>query len=92
MKEIIEGKLYDTKRCEVLATKDHRNNGNYSGQTALLLARNGDLLLWTDSNGQDSYLRDSLDLCHDSKEFLNGADFTEEQEERLLELGLIEIV
>ena len=92
MKATIDGKRYNSETCEKLAEYDHHNNGNYSGTTSLLLAKNGEYLECTDSNGQDGYLRDSLTPCEDVKEFLDGATISNDQEARLVELGMIEII
>ena len=98
MKNTIDGKRYNTDRCEILGEHDHHNySGNYSGTTYLLRAKDGTLLLWTDSNGQDLYLRDDLRPFGDDDYSawdwsIDDFDMTEEQEERCVELGLIEEV
>ena len=92
MKVTINGNRYNSDNCEKLAEYDHRSNGNYSGTTTLLLARNGEYLEETDANGQDGYLRDSLRICEDVQEFLDFATISDEEEARLVELGLIKIV
>lgn len=94
MKKTIDGKRYDTNRCEILGRHDHHSHsGNYSGTTSLVMAPNGKLLIWTDSNGQDCYLRDDL-YAFDSAEnwTIDDFDMDEMQEKRCAELGLIEIV
>jgi hypothetical protein len=92
MKVTINGKRYDSDRCEELAEHDRFSNGSYAGVSTLLLAKNGTYLIHDDSNGQDGYFRNALYTCEDVQGFLDGADITDEQEERLVELGLIEIV
>lgn len=94
MKATIDGKRYDTDRCEVLGEHDHHSlQGNYSGTTRLLRASNGELLLWTDSNGQDLYLRDRLwKFGGDENWAIDDFEMDEEQEKRAEELGLIEVV
>lgn len=94
MKATLNGKRYDTDRCEVLGEHDHHSSsGNYSGTTRLLRAANGTLLLWTDSNGQDCWLRDDLRLFEDDENWdIDSFNMDGDQEKRCAELGLIEIV
>ena len=92
MKTTIDGKRYDSERCERLASYDYYNNGNYSGTSSLILAKDGIYLSVTESNGQDLYMEDSMLECEDPVGWLEGVDLTEEQEKRLVELNLITIV
>jgi len=93
MKKTINGKRYDTDKCHTLASRDHHNNGNYSGTTRLIEASDGTLLVHTDGNGQDCWLRDCLFAWDDPDHGLTIDDFTDlENEERLVKLGLIKIV
>ena len=92
MKTTIEGKRYDSERCETLASYSHYNNGIYSGTTSLILAKDGTFLTMTRCNGQDLYMRNVMTKCNDPVGWLEGVDLTEEQEKRLVELNLITIV
>lgn len=94
MKATIDGKRYDTNKCEVLGTHDHHNySGNYSGTTRLLRASDGTLLLWTDTNGQDCHLCDDLRLFNEDETWsIDDFDLNDEQEARCMELGLIKVV
>ena len=94
MKTTENGKRYDTERCEDLGKYDHHNNGNYSGSTHLLRAKDGAYLEWTNSNGQDCYTRDNLCVVGDGEvaELVDSLRPDEDQEARLVKLGLIEIV
>lgn len=94
MKATINGRRYDTNKCEVLGDHDHHNySGNYSGTTRLVRASDGALLLWTDANGQDGYLCDDLRLFNEDETWsINDFDMTDEQEARCAELGLIMII
>lgn len=94
MKATIDGKRYDTDRCEILGEHDHHSHsGNYSGTTRLVRAKDGRLLLWTDSNGQDLYLRDCLrPFDTDESWSVDDFDMDDDQEKRCAELGLLEIV
>ncbi len=92
MKATVNGKRYDTAKCEELGEVDHYNNGNYSGTTRLLRADNGQLLVHTDANGQDCYLRDNLEVWEDSAMEIDSFRLDDDQEKRCRELGLIEII
>jgi hypothetical protein len=96
MKATINGKRYNSDKCEALAGYNHYSNGNYSGTSRLLLASDGTYLIHTDSNGQDCYLRDNLFEANcDNKtpqEFLANCDLGEGEEKRLVALGLITMV
>ncbi len=94
MKKTIDGKRYDTSRCEVLGEISRYNNGNYAGCINLLRANNGDVLIHGDSNGQDLYFNDFVTLFDDPQyDFsIDDFDMDEEQESRCVELGLIENV
>jgi hypothetical protein len=94
MKKTINGKRYDTNTCETLGEISRYNNGNYAGCINLLRANNGVLLIHGDSNGQDLYFHDFVSLFDDSEHDFSIDDFEmdEYQEERCVELGLIEKV
>ena len=90
MKATIDGKRYDTNKCEVLGEIDHYNSRNtYSGTTHLVRASNGQLLVWRYTNGQDCYLRDSVCKWEDSELTIDDFELDEKQEARCVELGLI---
>ena len=89
MKTIYNGKRYDSTKCEVLAERDHYNNGNYAGTTRIVRATNGQLLIWCDSNGQDCYYRSDFYIPYEKIDF-DGYDMNDEQTTRCVELGLIE--
>lgn len=94
MKVTIGGKRYDSDRCEKLAKWDHYTPGsnNYSGTTTLILAKDKTYLLHTESNGQDCWLRNSLSICENPVGWLDEASLSDDEEARLVELGLIEII
>ena len=91
MEATINGQRYNTDRCKEVARFHHYNNGNYSGDTSLIEAKNGKLLIWRDTNGQDCFLQDDLIAYSDSKYTINDFDSLID-EKRLVKLGLIEIV
>ena len=93
MKTTIDGKRYNSDTCEALARYDHYDySNNYCGTTTLLLAKNGVYLTLTETNGQSFQVRDCFTICDDPKMWLDGVDLDEEEEARLVELGLIETV
>lgn len=98
MRSTINGVRYDTSDCRKLASFNHYSNNLYAGSTSLLEAGDGNILVWTDSNGQDGYLHDSLDSWEDWKtdreygnmkaiDLFNQID----DEARLVALGLLTI-
>ena len=91
MKATLNGTRYDTQTCEELGSYDHQNNGNYSGTTYLLLAKDGKYLVHTDSNGQDCYLPDSLSVWDPGEDSIDGFRLSEDEEKRCEELGLIKV-
>lgn len=93
MKATIDGKRYDTERCEKLAQFDLRTTSNdYAGNKTLFLAKDGTYLVEVDANGHDGWLQNDLYECESTTEFLEGIDLTDEEEQRLVELGLIQVV
>ena len=93
MKTTIDGQRYNSSTCERLASYDHYDySNNYCGTTTLLLAKNGVYLTLTETNGQSFQVRDCFTICDDPKMWLDGVDLDEEEEARLVELGLIETV
>jgi len=92
MKATINGVRYDSSKCELLGDYDHHNNGNYAGTTSLLRAANGILLIHTDSNGQNCYLNNCLrEFDKQYDDTIDSFDLNDEQESRLVELGLIKL-
>ena len=92
MKTIHNGKRYDSAKCETLAERTHYNHSNnYSGTTYIVRASDGQLLIHTDSNGQDCWLQDAFYVPEEEIDF-SGYKMTDEQADRCVELGLIEDV
>lgn len=98
MKATIDGKRYDSDKCEVLGEIDHYTAGsnNYCGTSYLLRASDGTYLYYTDANGQSCHCVDGLSKVGfpniQMADIIDRLDITDEQEARLQELGLIEIV
>ena len=92
MKTTHNGKRYNSEKCEVIAERDHYNNGNYAGTTQILRASDGAYLIYCDANGQDMYYSDQLYVIPAAEIDLAGYGLTTEQEQRCVALGLIEII
>ena len=97
MKKTINGVRYDTAKCEVLCSYTRHNNSSNlpSAYISLLLAADGNYLLWTDSTGQDGYVSDGLEIVNPrdvdecGQMLIDRFDPSEEEEKRLIELGLL---
>lgn len=92
MKTTIDGKRYDTSKCDRIGSNSCYNNGNYSGSCSLYRASDGQLLVETISNGQDLYMTDSCMPLEDSSKSIEDFDMTDEQEVLAAKYGLITIV
>ena len=93
MKATINGRRYNTDKCEVLGTMEHYTaSGNYSGATKLLRAPDGAYLVWRDSNGEDCYMRSLLCRWDALSWPIDDFDMTDEQEARCAELKLITVI
>jgi hypothetical protein len=92
MKTTINEKRYNSDNCETLGKITHYNNGNYAGNTNLLRAKDGMLLVQNNSNGQDCYFTDCFYPLSHSHLTMDDFELTEEEEKRLVELGLITII
>lgn len=90
MKTIYDGKRYNSDNCERLAERDHYtvNSNNYSGTTYVVRASDGQLLIHTDSNGQDCWLQDEFFVPSEPIDFA-GYKMNDDQAARCAELGLI---
>ena len=91
MKVTINGKRYDTSKCEVLGEIKHGDN---TGITRLIRASDGKILCWFDSNsnGHDIGLRSYVLEWDNHLRRIDDFTMTDEQEARCAALGLIEIV
>ena len=93
MRVTINGKRYDTSKCEVLCEIEHRDyEGNLSGTTRLIRASNGQLLEWCESNGRDLNIRDYVCAWRKSERTIDEFTMTDEQEARCAKLGLIAVI
>lgn len=93
MKTTIGTKRYSSDKCETLGTIDHYSrSGNYSGETRLVRASDGKLLVLTTGNGHDFHVQDSFRPYDDDYLSLADFDLTDEQELRCEVLNLVELV
>lgn len=98
MRATINGKRYDTDRCEILGEKACRDcSNNYCGTSYLLRASDGTLLVHQASNGQSCHFNNGVYLfdnecCGMSGNEIDAYDLTPEQEKRCEELGILTIV
>lgn len=91
MKKTINGKRYDSAKCEILGETRHYYNGNYCGCLRLLKAKDGTLLLRQTSNGQDIYHNEYMREWGLPEDSIDDFEMDEDQEKRCAELGLIKI-
>jgi hypothetical protein len=61
MRQITNGKIYNTATMTVLATRSCYNNGNYCGSDKLCRTRTGLLAMVRTSNGQDLYRHNGIE-------------------------------
>lgn len=97
MKKTINGVRYDTTKCEELCSYTRYSNSSNlpSAYVHLLLAADGNYLLWTDSTGQDGYVVDGLEIVNPRNVdecgmmLIDSFDPSDEEEKRLIELGIL---
>lgn len=85
MRQIINGKIYNTATMTVLATRSCYNNGNYCGADKLCRTRTGLLAMVRTSNGQDLYRLNSIEALTADQvgEALDGWDLDEDEQRNL---------
>ena len=92
MKVTIDGKRYNTDKCEVLGEIEHNTIDGKYGTTRLIRASDGKLLIWFDSNRQGIYPRSYVSELDGFLHRIDDFTLTDEQEARCASLGLIKIV
>ena len=85
MRQIINGKIYNTETMTVLATRTCYNNGNYCGSDKLCLTCTGLLAMVHTSNGQDLYRSNYIEAITDDQlgTALDGWELDEEEQRNL---------
>lgn len=90
-----DGKRYNTDNCKVIAKQHlYSHSNNYAGTKYLIAASDGQLLAWTDTNGQDCWITDDLSAvdCNLAKSMLDKMDLDPDQEVLAVDLGLITLI
>jgi len=91
MKQVINGKLYNTETMRHLASKSAYNNGNYCGDASIRLTKGGLFAYVVTSNGQDLYRRSYIEAVtlEEAREKIEGWKLADEEVEALTEQGII---
>lgn len=92
MKVTIDGKRYNTDKCEVLGEIEHNTMDGSYGTTRLIRASDGKLLVWFDSKGWEIFPRSYVSEWSRCLYKIDDFTLTDKQEARCVSLGLIEIV
>lgn len=90
MKSVINGKLFDTSKMEVLIERDCHNNGNYIGAQKLLITKSG-LLAFVQESNDPIAMGNSLEAVDKptAMGLIDGWDVDDEAEAALMANGLI---
>ena len=64
MKQIINGKTYNTATMTTLASVDRYNNGNWCGDDSIRVTSRGAYAYVRASNGQDLYREESIEAIN----------------------------
>lgn len=92
MKKTIDGKQYDSDKCEPLCKFERTRGGICAGTAYLLRSSCGEYLILTIANGQSIHVVDDLihldDIYESPQEFIKNCDLSDKEKERLVELGL----
>ncbi len=91
MKQVINGKLYNTNTMTRLASKSAHNNGNYAGDASIRVTKSGALAYVVTSNGQDLYRHSYIEAVtpDEARENINGWHLDDEEVAALAAQGLI---
>jgi hypothetical protein len=96
MKTTVNGKKYDSEKCEVLGEIDHYNKGLYSGTKYLLRASDGMLLVHSNTNGNDLFFTNDFSeferYTFGGYDLLNDFEMTDEQEELAIKYGIVKAI
>ncbi len=74
MKEIINGKRYDTRKMTELCSQSVYHNGNYAGANHLLVSDKGNFAIFRSSNGQDCWRTESIQPLDGVDEAINAIE------------------
>ncbi len=90
MKQVINGKTYNTETMTTLVSMDCYNNGNWCGSNSIRLTRNGAYAYVRTANGQDLYREASIEAINKDQvaEKIDGWKLTDEEAEILMQHGI----
>lgn len=86
------GKRYDTEKCEKIAEKTLRSHtNNYTGTRYIGVAKDGAILEWQNTNGQDCWISDTCGVIgrEEAIERLDSMEMDAEQESAAVRLKFI---
>lgn len=91
MKQIINGKSYNTETMTTLVKISRYNNGNYAGSDSIRVTKNGAYAFVSLSNGQDLYRESYIEAINkaDIGAIINGWEIDDEEQDLLVEHGII---
>lgn len=91
MKNVINGKLYNTATMTTLCSRNAYNNGNYAGDSSIRVTKGGNFAYVVTSNGQDLYRESSIRAITKDEiaELINGWRLDDEEVVALAALGVI---
>lgn len=92
MKKVVNGAVYDSEKCEIVAERNAYSNGNYTGADHLCLTASGKFFVYYSSNGCDANRYDgikALDTLQDATQAINGWRLSDAEAQRLIDLGVL---
>lgn len=91
MRQVIDGRGYDTASMRVLADRGEYSDGNYCGSDSLRVTRTGVLCFVVTSNGQDMYRRSYIEpvSVETARERIDGWKLNEDEIAALTAAGVI---
>ena len=92
MKQVINGKVYNTETITTLVEVSRHSNGNYCGTDSIRVTPKGLYAFVCSSNGQDLYRKSYIEALTKDEvaERINGWELLDEEQEVLAQHGLIE--
>lgn len=91
MRQVFDGKVYDSDRATILAEKAVYSNGNYCGIDQLMITNRGLLFGYCSSTGQDLYRSERIRVFtkNEAKDWLHGWILDKGEVENLISQGII---
>lgn len=91
MKQVINGKTYNTETMTTLVSMDCYNNDNWCGSNSIRITKNGAYAYVRTANGQDLYREASIEAINKDQiaEKIDGWKLTEDEEATLIKLEII---